>query len=263
MYKISLGVAIALIFSACSSDDDPVDCEKSGPSIMINEILAASNCSTHDGLIGVTVSGGKEPYSIFVNDRAMGSVNEISDLAAGSYSVKVTDANHCSATVDNVNILSSDFSFTTDIQPNTSCLAGNGAVTINVENTNPPYTFQLGNGSFSSSNSFNGLKTGSHSITVQDNSNCRVTLSVSIPRGSSGTSWTNDIKPIMEKHCATSGCHNGVSRSTNFREYSSAKTYAGSIKSKTRDKSMPFDGSLTQSQIDLISCWVDDGALQN
>jgi hypothetical protein len=263
MHRSLLGVVIALIFSACSSDDDPVDCEKSGPAISLENVVDASSCSTHDGQIKVNVSGGKEPYNFFINDQAVGSTDAITDLAAGSYSVRVTDANHCSASVDNISILASDFSFTADILANTSCLAGNGAVTINVENNNPPYSFQLGNGSFSANNVFAGLKTGSHSITVQDNNNCRVTLSVSIPRGSSGTSWTDDIKPIMEKHCATSGCHNGVSRSTNFLEYSSAKTYASSIKSKTRDRSMPFDGSLTQSQIDLISCWVDDGALQN
>jgi len=262
MYRNLLAVVIALIFNACSSDDDPVDCEKSGPSISLENVVNASSCSTHDGQVQVSVTGGKEPYSFFINDQAVGA-NTITDLTAGSYSVRVTDANHCSASVDNISILASDFSFATNIQPNTSCLAGNGAVTINVESTNPPYTFQLGNGSFTSNNVFGGLKTGNHSITVQDNSNCRVTLSVSIPRGFSGTSWANDIKPIMEKHCATSGCHNGVSRSTNFREYASAKTYASSIKSKTRDKSMPFDGSLTQSQIDIISCWVDDGALQN
>jgi hypothetical protein len=67
----------------------------------------------------------------------------------------------------------------------------------------------------------------------------------------------------MEKNCATTGCHNGVSRSNDFREYTSAKTFANSIKSKTQDRSMPFDGTLTQDQIDLIACWVDDGAVLN
>jgi hypothetical protein len=257
-----LAFAAALIFSACSSDDDPVDCEKSGPTITLGQIVNASTCGTHDGSIQVSVVGGKEPYLFFVNGQAVNAA-EITDLAAGSYSVVVTDANHCSASIDNISILAEDFSFTTSLQPNTSCLSGNGAVTVAVENTNPPYSFQLGSGNFGPNNVFTDLKHGNHLITVQDNSNCRVTLSVTIPKGQTGTSWANDIKPIMEKYCATSGCHNGTSRSTNFREYPSAKLYANSIKTKTRDRSMPFDGSLTQNQIDLISCWVDDGALQN
>jgi len=263
MRRNLLVVAIALIFSTCSSDDDPVDCEKSGPSISLDNVVNASTCNTQDGKIRVSVSGGKEPYSFFVNNQAVSSSGEITDLATGSYSILVTDANHCNAALDNISILSGDFSFTTTITSNTSCLSGNGSVTVNVESTNPPYTFQLGSSNFTGDNFFTGLRTGNHFITVQDNSNCRVTLAVTIPQGTTGTSWTNDIKPIMDKHCATSGCHNGVSRSTNFREYASAKTYANSIKSKTRDRSMPFDGSLTQNQIELISCWVNDGALQN
>ena len=95
------------------------------------------------------------------------------------------------------------------------------------------------------------------------NNNCVITLAIIIPRSNTGTSWANDIKPIMEKSCAITGCHNGVSRSNNFNDYASAKSHASSIKSKTRDRSMPFDGTLTQNQIDVISCWVDDGALNN
>lgn len=262
MRRYLLAVAAGLMLSACSSDDDPVDCEKSGPAITLERVINASSCTEHDGKIQVSVSGGKEPYNFFVNGQAVNAA-EITDLAAGGYSVMVTDGNHCSASVDNISILSEDFSFTTSIQPNTACLSGNGSVTVNVENTNPPYTFQLGSGNFGPNNIFNDLKHGNHLITVQDNSNCQVALSVTIPKGHTGTSWTNDIKPIMEKYCATSGCHNGTSRSTNFREYASAKSYANAIKTKTRDRSMPFDGSLTQNQIDLISCWVDDGALQN
>lgn len=90
-----------------------------------------------------------------------------------------------------------------------------------------------------------------------------VTLTITIPQGTTGTSWAVDIKPIMEKNCAITGCHNGVSRSNDFREFTSAKSHAKSIKSKTQDRSMPFDGALTQNEIDLIACWVDDGALQN
>jgi uncharacterized membrane protein len=43
------------------------------------------------------------------------------------------------------------------------------------------------------------------------------------------------------------------------------KNLAASVKLRTANKSMPPSGSsqLTQSQIDLIGCWVDDGALNN
>jgi hypothetical protein len=76
------------------------------------------------------------------------------------------------------------------------------AVTVDVITGNPPYTYRLGNGSFSDNNTIHGLGTGNHSISVQDNNGCSVTLSVTVPRGFTGVSWANDIKPIMENSCA-------------------------------------------------------------
>jgi hypothetical protein len=247
----------------CSSDDDPVDCEKDGPSINLNQVISAMSCSTSDGGIEVTASGGKEPYTYLLNDQTVEGQGYVHNLSAGVYSISVRDANFCTASLHNITILAADFSFTTTFEANTSCLGGNGTVTIDVTSTNPPYSFKEGNGDFTADNFFSGLSTGNHTFSVKDNNDCMVTLSVTIPQGTTGTSWTNDILPIMEKNCAISGCHNGVSRSNNFREYTSAKANAKTIKSKTRDRSMPFDGSLTQNQIDLIACWVDDGAPQN
>lgn len=263
MQKFFWTIVLAVVFIACSSDDDPVDCEKSGPSINLDLLTNATSCSAHDGSIQISVSGGKEPYLFFVNEEAAESSGQIENLAAGTYSVRVEDANSCSQAISNITLLAQDFSFATSLQPNTSCTFGNGTAAIEVEQINPPYEYKIGAGDFTSDNVFTGLKTGNHTIEVKDNNDCIITLSITVPRGNTGTSWVNDIKPIMEKSCAITGCHNGVSRSTNFNEYLSAKSNAGSIKSKTRDRSMPFDGTLTQNQIDLISCWVDDGALNN
>jgi hypothetical protein len=257
-------LSCCLIFAAgCSSDDDPIDCEKNGPSIDLNHVISATSCSASDGGIEVAVSGGKEPYSYLVNGELFEGGGSITNLSAGVYSVTVRDANFCSASIDNITIQAADFSFSTILEPNTSCLGGNGAVTIEVTSTNPPYSYREADGDFSIENYFTGLTTGNHTFSVKDNNDCIVTLTVTIPQGKTGTSWSDDILPIMEKNCAISGCHNGVSRANNFREYASAKTHAKAIKTKTQDRSMPFDGSLTQNQIDLIACWVDDGALQN
>src|SRR5688572_16168766 len=117
MHRSLLVVVVALIISACSSDDDPADCATSGPVISLDRVNNATSCSSNDGAIRVSVSGGKEPYSFFLNHKAVGSSAEINNLQAGSYSVLVSDANHCSTSLDNVTIVSQDFSFTTTIQP--------------------------------------------------------------------------------------------------------------------------------------------------
>ncbi len=263
MTKIFLASVLAIVISACSSDEPSIDCEKSGPVMNADEIVHATSCSTNDGSIHVSVSGGLEPYKFVVNGLSIETNGSIENLTAGVYSVLVTDANNCTFSLDNLSVIVKDFSVTSTVQLSTGCSTGNGAVTIDVAGDNPPYSFKLGNIGFTTNNSFSGLKSGSHIIAIQDNNNCIVEVSISIPQGFTGTSWINDIKPIMDKDCAISGCHNGTSRATDFRNYNSAKSFAASIKSKTQDRSMPFDGALTQNQINLIACWVDDGALEN
>lgn len=252
----------ALVLYACSGDPEPVDCEVSGPIISLGTVTHATSCSIPDGTLRVSASGGKEPYLFSLNDLPGQAEGSFNGLAAGSYTVIVTDANACTAVVENVAIKATDFVFATAVVSDTDCLSGNGQVTIDVESLNPPYSYRLGTGAFGSSNVFGGLSVGTYSFTVSDNNGCSLLLHVSVPRGFSGTSWQNDVRPIIVKSCALSGCHNGDSR-PDLRVFENAKFHAKSIKSKTKDKSMPREGTLTQQEIDLIACWVDDGAVLN
>lgn len=255
-------LVVGLLLWNCDSDPDPVDCSVSGPIISLGMVTNATSCSIADGSINVSASGGKEPYLFMLNSLPGQADGKFSNLAAGAYTVTVTDANGCPAAVENVAIKAADFKFTTLLTGDSDCLGANGQVTINVEQLNPPYSYRLGTGGFGESNVFGGLATGTYGFTVQDNIGCSVFLNVTIPRAFTGVSWQNDVRPIIVKSCALSGCHNGDSRS-DLRIFENAKFYAASIKSKTRDRSMPREGTLSQSEIDLISCWVDDGAVLN
>lgn len=262
MRKILLSLIVFYLLIGCGEDVDPVDCEKSGPIISLGVVEDAASCSIADGSIKVSGSAGKEPYQFSLNDSPFQTSGQFDALSAGIYTVNVKDANGCTSSVDNVQVKALDFSFTATISPDNSCLSGDGQIVVDVSDGNPPYTFKLGNGSFSDDNSFSGLASGNHTIVVKDNSGCDITLNLTVPRGFSGTSWAAQIKPIMENSCSQSGCHNGSSR-PDLRKIENAKFYAKSIKSKTQDRSMPREGTLTQQQIDLIACWVDDGALDN
>jgi hypothetical protein len=94
--------------------------------------------------------------------------------------------------------------------------------------------------------------------------------SESVPAPSSCTAesakFSTDVNPIIQSSCATgSGCHgngstNGPGPLTNFEQIKNA---ASSIKSAVVSKLMPLVGSLSNAQIQSISCWVDNGALNN
>jgi hypothetical protein len=108
-----------------------------------------------------------------------------------------------------------------------------------------------------------GLKYGDHFVTIADADGCGVRKGVTIFRGATGISWQHDILPIMQTRCAITGCHNGVSRANDWRVYAQVKTNAADIRKRTQNKSMPFDSEMPQANIDLIACWIDEGAQNN
>lgn len=85
------------------------------------------------------------------------------------------------------------------------------------------------------------------------------------------TSYTIDIKPILDASCATSGCHSAsthqagidLSNYNGVRNVSSQDRFLGSIQHKKGYNPMPQNSAqLSQVKIDLITCWVQNGAVE-
>lgn len=85
-------------------------------------------------------------------------------------------------------------------------------------------------------------------------------------------SYAEDVLPIIMSTCAITGnggCHNGGNGpSRDWREFANVQAKASQIKNRiTRTPGssgyMPLIGSLSDAQIQLISCWVDQGAQNN
>lgn len=81
-------------------------------------------------------------------------------------------------------------------------------------------------------------------------------------------SYAEDIEPIIDNSCATSGCHvDGGTGNGSFKNYTrvKAKVDNGSMRQRvvvTQD--MPPDPeSLTACQINKIDAWIDAGAPNN
>lgn len=74
-------------------------------------------------------------------------------------------------------------------------------------------------------------------------------------------SFVTDIQPIISSKCIM--CHDGSQPIPDFRTYQVIKNNAAKVKQLTASRVMPQTGSLTDAQIKLIGCWVDDGAPDN
>src|SRR5690606_12564794 len=143
-------------------------------------------------------------------------------IQTGIYRVSVTDANGCTAVVSNVNVPAEGFAVSAEVEPDDECLDGNGIITIVVEGGDAPFNYKIAGGDFGENNIFTGLEKGDHQITVKDNSDCTVQLTVTVPHGFTGVSWSTDILPIIELQCSTNGCHDGIYR-PDLRKYDKAK----------------------------------------
>jgi hypothetical protein len=81
--------------------------------------------------------------------------------------------------------------------------------------------------------------------------------------------YTENIKPILDATCARSECHGGghsandmdLSTYAGAKSASTKKSFMGSIQHKPFYQKMPKDANrLPDSQIHLLSCWIENGS---
>jgi len=235
-----------------------VDCAENPVAVSLLS-SADSNCGLNDGSIEVQATGGSGSYRYVLGDGDVQNVPLFQGVGAGVYQVTAIDDNNCSATMEvtvrNINGMNINFT-TTDAG---GCNTSNGSLTVEAFDGTGPYQYRLNNGNYSSGHQFTGLSPGVYDLTVRDATGCEVSQQIRI---NSGISFAASIAPIIENNCAVSDCHNG-SQFPDFRVLKNVRDNAAQIKALTGDRTMPQEGSLTQQQIDMIACWVDDGAREN
>ncbi len=218
----------------------------------------------NNGIIEVFATGGIAPYQYSMNNSNFQYNNVFTGLTGGLYSILVTDSKSCTDTVSlQVGNLRSNLSANVSVLPDSDCIGDNGSFTIHVAGGVSPFTFRVGSGTPMRDSIFTNLNFGQYTIVIGDATNCTYSLEVTVPRVATSISWQRDIAPIINLSCAKSGCHIEGSGRSNFTKFEEVKRMAFQIKSRVVSKSMPYDAVLPEEQIQLITCWVDDGALEN
>lgn len=253
-------------FERCAYNDIKVafDCSTSTLGIEVTHKSNVSNCRAIDGSIVVAGTGGLEPYSYKLNNGEYQSNNTFHDLGPGTYTLRVKDMNECWVeTQVSIDAAGSTLSASAAATADSQCTGGNGSITVTATGGVAPYQFQLDDQGYGASNSFTSVREGQHVVIIKDNEGCQRTLAVTIAHGNTGVKYATEVKPIITNFCATSGCHDAGTGARNWTTFSNLKANAANIKTRVINRTMPPSSSLTQAQIDLISCWVDDGAPEN
>mgnify|MGYP001342593093 CR=1 FL=1 len=139
--------------------------------ISIDNLQNVSCFGLCDGQIQVSVSGGSAPY-LYDWDPIGLTTPDVSGLCAGTYTVRITDANGCAEQID-ITITEPPLLVQTVSTVNTTCSDCNGEGSIAVSGGTSPYSyswFGLGNSPTNSNNT--GLCPGLVPFEVTDANGC-------------------------------------------------------------------------------------------
>lgn len=148
-----------------------------GSAMTINLIQSNLSCfGAGDGSIAALVSGGQSPYTYAWSSGGTTPIK--SNLAAGTYTLTVTDAAGCSATTS-ATLTQPTQIVATSAKTNLTCYAsGDGAVDLSVSGGAGTYTYAWSNGA--TTEDLSGVDAGTYTVTITDADGCSVTHSASI-----------------------------------------------------------------------------------
>ncbi|RZJ85777.1 MAG: hypothetical protein EOO60_14315, partial [Hymenobacter sp.] len=164
---------------------DANGCLAEGPTVIISQPSALVltieqanvNCNgAATGTIVAGASGGTPAYQYSKDNGATyQSSNQFNSLTAGTYSIRIKDANNCLSGTQTVTITQPAALSLSAAQTNvTTCFGGNnGSLTLTATGGTGAYQYSKDNGaSFQSTNTFTGLAAGSYQVLVKDANNC-------------------------------------------------------------------------------------------
>jgi len=137
-------------------------------------------CNGSNGSATVTASGGTGAYSYTWSSGPTTSVEPT--LLAGTYTVKVTDANNCTNT-KSITVSQPSALVTTTAVTNVLCNGGNGSATVTASGGTGAYSYTWSSGSTTSVQTT--LLAGTYTVKVTDANNCSSTKSVTVSQPSS------------------------------------------------------------------------------
>ena len=187
-----------------------------GNTLLINNASSLPSCDA-DPCAGVTISagvtpvhvscnasgsatanpsGGTAPYTYSWNTSPVQTTQTATNLAAGNYTVTVTDANGCTGT-QTVTINPSPQGLTVTISStDVTCNAG-GSATANPSGGTAPYTYSWNTSPVQTTQTATNLTAGNYAVTVTDANGCTGTQTVTINPSSQGLTATVSSTDVM------------------------------------------------------------------
>ena len=137
-----------------------------------------SACTTKTGTVSITgVTGGTAPYTYSLDNTTFASATIFTELAAGTYTVYVKDANNCRFSVSTTVTQNAIAGAVASAQPS-ACDRNIGVITVEaVTGGTSPYTYSIDGVQFQSETTFQNLAAATYAVMVKDAAGCTLTIS--------------------------------------------------------------------------------------
>jgi gliding motility-associated-like protein len=157
----------------------------------VTEILASAvktdvSCNGgSDGAIDITVTGGNLPFTFAWTGPSgfTATTEDITALAAGSYSLTITDVSGCVVSFPNLETITEPAPLTvsTIVQDVITCFdAAEGSISATGAGGTPPYLYSLDGSVPDPSGDFSALMAGTYTLTLIDQNGCTLDTPVDI-----------------------------------------------------------------------------------
>ncbi|MDR9398391.1 MAG: SprB repeat-containing protein, partial [Salibacter sp.] len=160
------------------------------PASLVASSVADSNVSCNgasDAGATASATGGTAPYNYLWSNAA--TTASITGVAAGTYTVTITDDNGCTATSSSTISEPTALGLTVSVNDSVSCPGVfDGEITSVVTGGTAPYNYQWNNAATTAS--ISNLSVGTYVLTVTDDNGCTIVDSVSLEVG-------DDVDPVV------------------------------------------------------------------
>jgi len=173
-----------------------------------------ATCGNNNGTASVSASGGTPGFTYSWTTAPIQTTATATGLAAGTYSVTISDANNCTQTSTVAVAASSGPTTSVASQINVSCNGGNnGSATASATGGTSPYTYSWSTAPTQTTITATGLSAANYSITVTDVNGCSNTTTVSItqPVAMTSTVTTTNATCGSSDGTATANVSGGTS----------------------------------------------------
>ncbi|MEP6844891.1 MAG: T9SS type A sorting domain-containing protein [Panacibacter sp.] len=151
--------------------------------LSVNSNLPVSGCSTDDGEIRVTASGGGGGYQYCINGQPFNGTNIFSGLTIGDYTITVKDWRGCSKSVTaSITKMPALVAKIQSVTNEGACGNGDGALQAGLSGGSGPYLYSINGGLLQPQNTFNNLSSGIYTLQVKDGRGCIASAIATIGR---------------------------------------------------------------------------------